>query len=161
MGKRTEEEIDYILKLFPGLKADDNFRITSPCDWDYNCIAWSLERNDVTQWPFPEEYDVLDGIDYWPDSIPRDEYPESFLKMYELAGYESCEGADPEHGFQKIALFVDPDGKVTHASRQLSEGSWTSKLGQLNDIQHATPYSLEGDIYGKVEYILKKKTTKI
>ena len=47
MDSRTEE----ILKAFPGLRYDGGFRITSPEDADYNCIAWAFGRKDCWLWP--------------------------------------------------------------------------------------------------------------
>ena len=44
----------------------------------------------------------------------------------------------------------------THAARQLSSGFWTSKLGEAYDIQHGTPQSIEGGIYGCVYCYMKK-----
>jgi hypothetical protein len=35
-----------------------------------------------------------------------------------------------------IAFFVDGDGQLAHAARQLQSGRWTSKLGDLEDIEH-------------------------
>lgn len=145
--------------MFPGLKQDGGFRITSPCDFDYNCIAWSLCRNEIIRWPFPKKYDILDGIEYWPDGLPRNEYPDTFLEMYRLSGFELCDNINYEPQYVKVVVYTNADNKVTHAARQLPSGLWTSKLGQMNDIQHSTPYSLEGNIYGKVKYVLKKKTT--
>lgn len=158
MGKGTGVEVERIYQLFPGLKNDKDFRVTSPCDFDYNCIAWTLLKNKTIKWPFPKEYDILDGTEYWPDGLPRNEYPFTFLEMYRISGYELCDDLTLDPQYTKVALYVN-DNVVTHAARQTPEGLWTSKLGQMNDIQHSTPYSLEGNIYGKVKYILKKKST--
>ena len=54
-----------------------------------------------------------------------------------------------------IALYAK-DGLCTHAARRLPNGLWTSKLGYYHDIQHSTPQSLEGYIYGKVYCYMNK-----
>jgi hypothetical protein len=83
---------------------------------------------------------------------------ESFRLALGHLGYieESNETLVP--GFEKIAVFADDDGVPTHAARQLSSGAWTSKLGQAEDIQHPLR-SLEGEIYGKVAIILKRRVS--
>lgn len=59
-------------------------------------------------------------------------------------------------GFQKVAFFVGANGVPTHAARQLPSGLWTSKLGEWEDIEH-TLHALEGDIYGTVALLLKRR----
>ena len=76
-------------------------------------------------------------------------------------GFEPCENGDHEEGFEKIALYVNKAGKVTHAARQLDSGKWTSKLGNLEDIEHASLRSLEDagtnlTDYGSVAGFLKR-----
>jgi len=70
-------------------------------------------------------------------------------------GYEVCFGAEVESGAQKIAIYVC-DGEPTHAARQNPDGSWSSKLGMLHDIEHSTLEALEGDEYGRVALILRR-----
>jgi hypothetical protein len=41
-------------------------------------------------------------------------------------------------------------------ARQLSNGKWTSKLGQDEDIEHENLEGLVGEIYGSVVCIMKK-----
>jgi len=43
----------------------------------------------------------------------------------------------------------------THAARQLGPSNWTSKLGELEDVEHATLQSLES-FYGKVALVLRR-----
>ena len=83
-----------------------------------------------------------------------------FVDAFRLKGYEKCSLPDFEEGYRKIALYITPGTtKCTHAARQLSSGLWTSKLGEAYDIQHDTPQSIEGSIYGCV-YCYMKKTFK-
>lgn len=60
-----------------------------------------------------------------------------------------------EIGFEKIAIYGSDHGP-THASRQLADGKWTSKLGDADDIEHETLEALEGAIYGSVVHIMKR-----
>lgn len=62
-----------------------------------------------------------------------------------------------EEGFEKIAIYIDSHGKPTHAARQLSSGKWTSKLGQLEDIEHSNLDDVTGLHYGSVGAILKRQ----
>lgn len=138
----------------------DNFKITSPETPDYNCIAWAAEENDRWWWPDPM------GDYYWPEGAPREWNLEAYIKAYGLLGYAQCDDARIESGFKKIAIYVNSEGRPTHAARQLSNGVWTSKLGQCYDVEHdfilewpdATVgvYSCRLSEYGKVGVILKK-----
>ena len=62
-----------------------------------------------------------------------------------------------EEGVEKIALYADQGGEPTHMARQLRSGKWTSKLGELEDIEHDDLAILEGECYGQVVTILKRK----
>lgn len=152
--KMIEEQT--ILSYFPLLKNDKGYVITSPCTRDYNCIAWAIGRKDIWYWPPLGQ--IPENDEYWPAGVPDDDSVDVFVSAMQKEGYMLCEDSYQETGYNKIVLY-SKDGKCTHAARQLQNGMWTSKLGPLYDIQHSTPYSLEGNIYGKVKYILKKKTT--
>jgi hypothetical protein len=81
----------------------------------------------------------------------------AFEQAYGLLGYAPCDGVQLEPGFQKIAVYAK--GLVpTHTARQLSDGSWTSKLGTLEDIKHDTLDAVEGDLYGQVAILLRRST---
>ena len=48
-----------LLAAFPGLETT-TFRVTSPPDPNYNCIAWAAGRVAEWWWPFPDvDKDVL------------------------------------------------------------------------------------------------------
>ena len=64
---------------------------------------------------------------------------------------------------QKIALYaevVDQVEQVTHSSRQLPCGKWTSKLGDCEDIVHPKIDALEGPEYGMVICFLSRPRAK-
>jgi len=133
---------------FPNLTTG-SYAITSPSTPEYNCIAWAAGDTKVWWWP-----DANDQY-YWPDEIARDESLGAFKSLFEKLGYQRCETSDYEEGYEKIAIYVDANNKPTHASRQLSLGNWTSKLGQIEDIEHPF-YGLDSPKYGSVAVIMKR-----
>jgi hypothetical protein len=137
------------LSWFPALKDSKAFEITSPFDVNYNCIAWAAQDLSRNWWP-----DSM-HLGYWPPGVPREETIEIFAAAYRTLGYEECDSAEVEPGFQKIALYA-LSGKPKHAARQLPNGHWTSKLGKAEDIQHALQ-DLEGQSYGQVVTILRRR----
>jgi hypothetical protein len=145
--------------VFPKLRRGD-YRVTSDEDESYNCIAHAAGKDDNWWWPVDAD---VEGV-HWPDGVELKEAIEAFIRAYETEGYIVCEGRDLEVGVEKIAIYVDVDGIPTHAARQLADGSWTSKLGGWEDIQHQTLEALEADDdegrqglgYGKVAVIMRR-----
>lgn len=137
----------YCPSLSPG-----SYQITSPSTPDYNCIAWAALEDD--RW-----WDPTDPDQYWPDGVPRELTLEAFIQAYQTIGYVPCDSVEFESGFQKIAIYTkpagEPDGVPTHVVRQLPNGRWTSKLGNLEDIEHELD-GLRGFYYGAVAQILKR-----
>lgn len=133
---------------FPRLEEKDH-ELTSPPTNEYNCIAWAA--GDVENWWWP---DVM-GVSYWPPSVPRQETRIAFILAYGTLGYMPCDDGILEPGFEKIVLYEDML-VPTHAALQLSDGTWTSKLGQFEDIKHVIPECLEGPCYGSVAQYLKR-----
>lgn len=149
---------DVLKKRFPKLKDDKAFKITSPEDIKYNCIAWAYLYKDRWMWPHPLAKSTLDGVFYWPDKATKTPELDSFIEAFALKGYEVCNNADFDPSYQKIAIYVKPGTtECTHASRQLRSGLWTSKLGPSFDVQHGTPYTIEGPDYGVVGCIMRRE----
>jgi hypothetical protein len=124
------------------------FSETSPATREYNCIAWAAGRQDDWWWPDP-------GLtSFWPEHAPRAETIEAFYATFALLGYEHCDHGQREPGFEKVAFYVR-DGEPKHAARQLTDGSWTSKLGRDIDVAH-TLSGLEGPAYGQVTGYMKR-----
>ncbi len=136
-------------ELFPGL-AKGGYRVTSPADNNYNCIAWAASDPANWWWPGPNADE-----EFWPHGVPREVTRAAFQQAFVSLGYAPCAGADLESGFEKIALFADQRDRPTHAARQLPDGRWTSKLGKKEDVEHALS-DLEGAIYGSVVLIMKR-----
>ena len=86
---------------------------------------------------------------YWPKGVPRDITIEAFIQAYEALGFRVCDGPELEPGFQKIAIYVDQDGDPSHAARQLENGTWTSKIGDHEEIEHINLECLFGPCYGQ------------
>ncbi len=137
--------------LFPGLAGGD-YRVTSPPNPDYNCIAWAAGATGAWWWP---GQDVQK--EYWPAGVPRERTRDAFVAAFAVVGYALCDGDGLEPGYEKIALFADTEGRPTHAARQLvPSGRWTSKLGKREDIEHNLR-DLEGGLYGSVVLIMKRR----
>src|SRR5690242_5314009 len=93
---------------FPGL-TPENHRFTSPATVEYNCIAWAA--GDTENWWQP-------GV-FWPvESTPPEYGIEALEQAFKGLGFEPCDDAGPEPGFEKVALYGN--GLLyTHAARQL------------------------------------------
>lgn len=133
---------------FPRLQTAD-FKVTSPHDPAYNCIAWAADDDEAWWWPRAE------SDAYWPDQAPLEETVEAFVTAYGTLGYEVCPDGALETTHEKIAIFVDNSDTPTHAARQLADGRWTSKLGMFHDIEHEL-VDVEGPLYGKVGQYMKR-----
>lgn len=134
---------------YPNL-AKTQYTITSPKSQEYNCFAWAA--GDQERWWQPTPEDEF----YWVDGVPMEETLSAYIQAYQTLGYEPCESAALELGYEKIALYINNDGVPVHAARQLFSGKWTSKLGALEDIEHELE-GLIGEKYGQVGQILKRQ----
>jgi hypothetical protein len=142
---------DDIERSFPGLSVG-SYRITSPVNPDYNCAAWAAAETHRWWDPSPE-----DGY-YWPLQASQEQSLDEIVAAFAVLGYESSADARPEPGVEKLAIYADSRRSPTHIARQLPSGTWTSKLGASEDIEHGTLESLEGAIYGKVVHYLRRKS---
>lgn len=149
---KAHDDID---EEFPGLNWSD-CTITSCASPKYNCISWAV--GDIGQkWVSGA---VVKGY-YWPPGIGDDDTSDQWAQIFQLHGYELVDQRDRHHelGFEKVAIYEDDEG-ASHVARQLPDGKWSSKLGNLSDIEHATLETLEQTgAYGKVARILKRRRT--
>lgn len=142
--------VEPIETCFPGLRVSA-YRVTSPVSRQYNCIAWAA--GDPKRWWWPDRDPDNDTV-FWPSGVPMNETVEAFVAAFATLGYRVCANEGLEPGIEKVALFAV--GVVaTHASRQLSNGRWTSKLGLSEDIEHDL-HAIAGDVYGAVVRILAR-----
>lgn len=133
---------------------------TSPQDIAYNCIAWAAEDDLNWWWPHRNRY--------WPEGAPIGPTLDAFVKAYETRGFKVCDGEVYENGYKKVAIYTDDQSLPQHATRQMRNGNWTSKLGEEWDVEHPfveewgkayiNPLNLIVDLscYGKLKVILKK-----
>lgn len=140
--------VSRIEALLPGLRGT-GYSLTSPADDRYNCIAWAAGATDRWWWPGDP------ALTYWPEGVPRAETLEAFRAAFTAIGFLVCDNSRVEPGFEKIAIFADVSGAPTHAARQLPSGRWSSKLGRLEDIQHALD-DVAGEAYGAVVQLMKR-----
>jgi hypothetical protein len=140
------ENKEYYRKLFPLLT---DYELTPNSESkDFNCISHTLGLKDKNAWP--------DGDGYWP--VSNEKTKEAFDEFYEYHGFEKCSldfSYDPN--YIKVALFLN-DGFPTHASIQIDDFWWESKIGQLGIIKHDL-FEIEDDVYGEVSQIYKKLKT--
>ena len=132
---------------YPNL-TPENYTVTSPETPAYNCIAWAYGIDNRRMWPAFEGY-------WWPDDVLNEESVEAFIDLFRSIGYEVCDSGDPEAGVEKVAIYAIAD-EPAHAARQLPSGMWASKLGQWEDIEHATALAVECSIYGKVTVFMAR-----
>jgi hypothetical protein len=117
-----------------------------PSKGAYNCIAHTLRI--YTRWVWPGER------------------VEDFDKLYSEQGYKRIRTMDYRFNprLDKIVLYAKKgkNGQIvcTHGSRQLADGTWTSKLGSGPLVRHATPEAVGGPSYGRpiAVYIRARKT---
>ena len=136
----------WIDNQYPRL-AKEGYTITSDPDGEYNCIAYAA--GDMTTW-----WSHVNGY-HWPNAS-RTPAISSLVEVFEGLGFEQCGNATYEEGFEKVALYVK-NGDWKHASIQLQDGAWSSKLGPDEDIRHDTPESVSGDSYGEIHCIMRRR----
>jgi hypothetical protein len=160
IGLKAATEIKTeILKMLPGLVNVKNFRLMSSKDEKFNCFSWAIQKSEwQNEWV--DRFSPL-----WP--LTEEEYqkfePPASATYVEVARREGfIKVKDPnkgeliENNIEKIALFSNSFGDFCHATRQLKNGLWTSKLGINWVIEHPLR-ALEGHVYGKVVVIMQRR----
>lgn len=138
--------MDHLEAVFPALGGSGSV-VTSPADDRYNCVAWAAHDNERRWWP--------DGDSHWPEGAPCEETIAAFIAAFGELGFVSCDDPVLEVGYEKVAIYAAPDRLPSHVARQLPSGLWTSKLGQLQDIQHQLE-DLAGAVYGSCAHFMKR-----
>lgn len=135
-------------RSFPRL--GDRFEVMGTATATYNCICWSLGAN--TSW-------------VWPRGAGEPVTLSDFDGLYGHYGFRRVTGLDftRQKGVEKVVLFaISRNGRteITHACRQMPDGSWSSKLGSLPLIRHLRPDDVSGPTYGVpwVVYVRVVKT---
>lgn len=133
---------DDLESLFPGLRNED-FTLKSPIDPAYNCAAFAA--GELEEW--------------WDPYNPEGTWPVNhFIAVFQRQGFVVCDDANVEEGFEKIAIYADASGDFGHAARQQPSGRWVSKLGELEDIEHASLDAVASATYGRPVAFMKRPT---
>ena len=131
------------------------YDVKSPVDPAYNCIAFAV--GDLTQ--FWDDLGLPSGKRvrgyYWPDGALSADTLEGWMSVFEIHGYRETDDKSLEPEYEKIAMYANAEGPQ-HVARQKASGIWVSKLGKGVDVEHLLE-GLEGDLYGKVVKIMKRK----
>ncbi|WP_141700838.1 DUF7689 domain-containing protein [Methyloceanibacter superfactus] len=138
--------------MHPNAVEGVSFFPTSNADPNYNCLAWAVWRNNRVIWP--DEKNQWG----WPLDLPREETVDSFRRFFIRAGFEDCPSGELEMGLEKVAIYTMMD-IVTHVSRQLPSGRWTSKMASALDAEHTSPETLCGDGYWQVALYMRRVAT--
>jgi hypothetical protein len=95
---------------------------------------------------------------WWPTTVATMLYSvRAYEQVYETMSYQPCGNGDFVLGTEKIALYGHDPGECLHVARQLINGMWTSKMGDLADIEHATPQEVEGEKHGRVLAFMERR----
>lgn len=137
---------------FPALRGGAGYHDTSEESIVYNCLSWALGINWTRYDPEPK----CAGY-YWFPGIPRKWDQATLVLLFERHGYTITDNADLEHGFEKVVFYSDEHNVPQHFARQLPDGRWASKIGDLNDIEHETLECLISPIYGTPKLTLKRR----
>jgi len=119
-----------------------NYEVLRPGTSTFNCIAWSLGVTRKWLWPG--------------DSI------KAFDQLNARYGFHKLSHMDfrLQPGVEKVVLYgktVNGCLVATHQARQRADGTWTSKLGKLAVIRHASPDALDGPDYGRPVAVYARK----
>jgi hypothetical protein len=125
-----------VMQAFPSLGG--NFEILGPSTGGpttsgaYNCIAWSMGYVDHWEWP-------SSGANATVADLDADYRQHGFTRLATL-------DYSLQPGYQKVVVYghyVNGVLMPTHGALQNDDGTWSSKLGGLELIRHATP-----DVFG-------------
>lgn len=144
-----------ILMGLPRLE-EEGYCVSSRKSKTYNCITFAVrDEHRIRLEPSGESGDE------WPLPLSGDpdvDYAfENFVKVFQMQEYELCVTSSFEVGFEKVALFKDAEGEFSHVCKQMRNGKWHSKLGDDEDIKHASLVGLVSDGYGLPEVFMKRK----
>lgn len=101
----------------------------------------------------------FDGVWYWwPKGVTVSQHIAAYIEAFKTRDYEIFESFELEPDYIKIALYIKNNTEnCSQCSTAKINGIWMSKLGSLHDIEHGTPYSIEGTNYGRVYCFRKTK----
>jgi hypothetical protein len=135
---------------FPGLRGT-KWRVTSPMASRYNCLAWAVGEKH-RRWDLHLPH-------FWPQGVPKRRGIAYLVAAYRAVGFvdvpaSQCQQYDPT--CDTVVLY-ELNGSWEHAARLLHNGMWSSKMGDLHDIQHPSPHCLQGIEYGTPFVYMKRR----
>lgn len=136
------------------LLRDDAFEFTSEPDRNYNCVAWAAGDKNAKWWPEPDAPEY-----YWPPGVRRDGTVDAMKEGFATLGFVPCDDGSFAEGVEKVAIYVTQLGSPQHVALQLPDGAWTSKIGEDDDIRHASPGDLAGGGYGYPAHFMARNRT--
>ena len=141
---------DEIEQMFPGLRGTP-WAIKSRKTKRYNCFAWAA-REKHRRWDFAK------GA-YWPPGVHRLSGIAYLVGAYLAEGFSVChQAACQKYDSTSDSIVLYERNRIgTHAARLLANGRWSSKLGDIEDVQHQTPEALSGTRYGGPIVYMKRK----
>jgi hypothetical protein len=92
--------VERLEQVFPALRGRE-YRITSPRDKEYNCVARAASDTSQAWWPV--EATRIQRV-YWPPGVPREETLEAFRQAFAALGYVVYDDDRLEEGFEKVAV---------------------------------------------------------
>ena len=138
---------DYLAQAFPKLTSE-GFEVVEQPSRRYNCIAYAA--GDTSEWWEPI------ARSYWPDYATRSDRIESLIEVFAGLGFEQCQDSSLESGYEKVALYEE-GGVWEHAALQTPDGRWRSKMGEGPLIEHRSPESLSGGMYGSPTIYMRRQ----
>ena len=144
----TSRWTSLITGAFPNL-AREGFQIIDQPSTRYNCIAYAA--GDTSKWWEDTERR------YWPSHGSRSAAIASLREVFVGLGYEQCDDSSIDDRYQKVALY-ETQGAWTHTAVQMPNGAWRSKIGEGPVIEHRSPASLSGGMYGEPTVFMRRAT---
>src|SRR6266516_1036961 len=121
MFEYSDESIEEIETDFPKLRGG-RYRIASSQDKKYNCIAFAA--GDINRY-WQNLGHPMKGY-FWPPGLTDDETIDGWMRAFRLLNYEVTNTADPEIGFEKIAIYGTQEGTALHVAIRKDSGPWMS-----------------------------------
>jgi hypothetical protein len=156
MSDFDQTVIDDLRQRYPGLRTS-HLKVTSERDHRYNCVAWAMGDNKYKWMADPIILNDPSAVPYcyWPEGAPREDTLRGWIAMLRLRGFRRCSSAVYEAAYERVAIYGKVD-RPMHMALQKSNGRWTSKLGEENDIEHELE-GLNDSKYGRVLIVLRRK----
>lgn len=138
-----------LIGYFPGLRRDGKFKILSPKNVVYNCIAWAMGYTD--RW-----VDIFTNQagHWWPPGAKQTLEPASLIDAFIKEGFSLSDSEKYEEDYDKVVLYWHND-EWAHASKVLPDDTQYSKFGSLWDAIHS-PNIFIGSAYGTAYAFMKR-----